>query len=328
MSGLNISVAMCTFNGGQFLPAQLESIALQQRPPDEVVICDDGSSDHSIAVIQEFARKVPFSTRVVVNSQNLGSTRNFENAITFCRGEIAVLADQDDVWYPHKLKRIEKAFLRSSANVAAFSDADLIGANSCRIDSRLWPTLSFDSDEQEQCKNGGAFKVLIRHPVVTGATMAFRKELFDSVSPIPANEIHDRWISLFLSLCGQFEIISEPLMQYRRHGAQLIGPGPLTIEASFDQARNRGTEFYLKEIARFHQVHERLRERKFLFRHSERALEQIERKISHFERRTRLPRIRVARIPHVLGEIVNGNYWRYSGGLRSLAKDLLLQRAD
>ena len=319
---------MCTFNGGQFLPAQLESIAAQERPPNEIVICDDGSSDGSIEVIQEFARRLQFSTRVVVNVRNLGSTKNFENAITLCRGEIIVLADQDDIWYPHKLKRIEKAFFRSSAIVAAFSDADLISASSFPINSRLWPTLSFGPDEQRRCINGEAFKVLIRHPVVTGATMAFRRELFDLVSPIPQNEIHDRWISFFLGLLGQFELISEPLIQYRRHDTQLIGPGPLTMKASFEQAKNRGPEFYLQEIARFHQIQERLRERKALFPHSERALKQIERKISHLERRARLPRIKVARIPQVVGEIVNGNYWRYSGGFRSLAKDLLLQRAE
>jgi glycosyltransferase involved in cell wall biosynthesis len=328
MGGLNISVALCTFNGDRFLGAQLKSIAAQQRPPDEVVICDDGSSDCSIEVIQDFARRSPFPTRGVVNSETLGSTKNFEKAITLCRGEIIALADQDDVWYPHKLERIEKAFLRSSAVAAAFSDADLIGDDSRPIDSRLWPTLSFSPDEQEQCKTGGTFNVLIRHPVVTGATMAFRKQLFELVAPIPANEIHDRWISFLLAICGQFEVISEPLMQYRRHGGQQIGPGPLTVEASFEKARNRGAGFYLDEIARFQQIHETVRERKAAFPHSEQALQEIERKISHLQHRARLPRVKVARIVQVAGEIVNGNYWRYSGGLTSLAKDLLLLRTD
>jgi len=325
MGGLNISVAMCTFNGRRFLGAQLKSIAAQQRPPDEVVICDDGSSDGSLDVLQDFALQSLFPTRIVVNSETLGSTKNFERAITLCRGEIVALADQDDVWYPHKLERIEKAFLRSRTTVSAFSDADLIGDDSRPINSRLWPTISFSSDEQEHCKNGRTFNVLIRHPVVTGATMAFRRELFDLVTPIPANEIHDRWISFLLAMCGPFEVISEPLMQYRRHDGQQIGPGPMTMEASFEEARNRGTGFYLDEIARFQQIHETVRERKALFPHSEQALQEIARKISHLEHRARLPRVKVARIVPVAGEIVNGNYWRYSGGLTSLAKDLLLQ---
>ncbi|MGA8200434.1 MAG: glycosyltransferase, partial [Candidatus Sulfotelmatobacter sp.] len=125
-----ISVAMCTYNGERFLQAQLESIAAQDRPPDELVICDDRSSDACPEIIKEFARRAPFPVQLVVNPENLGSTRNFEKAISLCRSEIVALADQDDIWYRHKLERIEKAFLRSSTIVAAFSDADLIDNDS------------------------------------------------------------------------------------------------------------------------------------------------------------------------------------------------------
>src|ERR1022692_2995726 len=109
MAALSISVAMCTFDGGRFLSAQLESIAAQTRPPDELVVCDDGSSDASGNIIKDFARRAAFPTRLVVNDKHLGSTKNFEQAISLCQGTIVALADQDDVWYPHKLQRIEKA---------------------------------------------------------------------------------------------------------------------------------------------------------------------------------------------------------------------------
>src|SRR3954463_13429531 len=67
------SVAMCTFNGERFLGPQLASIAAQDRPPDELVICDDCSSDGSVEIVREFARGAPFCTRLVVNDRNLGS---------------------------------------------------------------------------------------------------------------------------------------------------------------------------------------------------------------------------------------------------------------
>ena len=57
---MTISVAMCTFNGARFLRAQLESIARQRRPPDELVICDDGSSDGSVEILREFAAGASF----------------------------------------------------------------------------------------------------------------------------------------------------------------------------------------------------------------------------------------------------------------------------
>src|SRR5438270_9952995 len=120
MSPLTMSVAMCTFNGEAFLDAQLESIGAQGRPPDELIVCDDGSTDRSREIIAQFARRFAFPTRVTVNQTNLGSTRNFEQAISLCSSNVVVLADQDDIWYPNKLKSIEKPFLQSQDVVAVF----------------------------------------------------------------------------------------------------------------------------------------------------------------------------------------------------------------
>jgi glycosyltransferase involved in cell wall biosynthesis len=325
MTDFNISVAMCTFNGKQFLGAQLESIAAQSRLPDQLVICDDGSSDGSVEVVRQFARRAAFPTRLVVNDKNLGSTKNFEKAISLCQGSIIALADQDDVWYCHKLERIEKTFLRSKAIVSVFSDADLIGDDSRLLGQRLWATFSFNLSQQSDFANGDALNVLVKHPVVTGATMAFRKEFFDLLAPIPADHVHDQWISFLLAACGQLEPISEPLMKYRQHLGQQLGPGPLTLREQTARARSAGADFYLEQIARFHQLHERLEQRKANFPDAERAQNEIKRKVSHLYHRARLPHARIARISMVMREALNGGYWRCSAGWKSVAKDLVLR---
>src|SRR6266436_7212118 len=109
MSDYRISVAMCTYNGARFLPRQLESIATQTRLPDELVVCDDGSSDESVAIVRWFANSAPFTVRLEINERNLGSTKNFGKAIGLCEGDIIALADQDDVWKPLKLAVLETA---------------------------------------------------------------------------------------------------------------------------------------------------------------------------------------------------------------------------
>jgi len=316
---------MCTFNGGRFLRAQLDSIAAQDRLPDELVICDDGSSDGTAEIADEFAQSAPFSTRFVVNDKNLGSTKNFEQAISLCQGTIVALADQDDVWYRHKLGRIEKAFLHSSATVAVFSDADVIDHDSRLLGFRLWPSFSFDLRKQRQFANGHALNVLLRHPVVTGATMAFRRNLFDLVSPIPSDDIHDRWISFLLAARGQFELIADPLMQYRRHEGQQEGLPPAILRARMAHARSRGEDAYLEEIKQILRIREWLERRKSDFQKAEYALQEIDGKISHLEHRALLPGTKIARIPKILREILNLNYWRYSGGWISIGKDLLIR---
>jgi hypothetical protein len=261
----------------------------------------------------------------VVNPENLGSTRNFEKAISLCQGEIVALADQDDVWYRHKLDRIEKAFLRSSIIVAAFSDADLIDNDSRLLGLRLWNAFSFDAAEQRQFSNGRELKVLVKHPVVTGATMAFRRKLFDILTPIPTKVIHDRWISFLLAARGPFGVISDPLMQYRRHETQQAGLPPQTTTGLIAQARTRGANYHLEEIERFHQLYDRLGACEAHFPYAEYARKEIERKISHLTNRAQLPPMRVARIPRVLQEAFNGGYWRYSAGWNSIAKDLVIR---
>src|SRR5215469_5846511 len=108
---------MCTFNGARFFRGRPASIHKQDRPPDELVICDDGSSDGSIEIVTEFAQDSDFPIRLVINDENLGSSKNFEKAVSLCQGDIVALADQDDVWYRQKLRRIEKTFLRSEETV-------------------------------------------------------------------------------------------------------------------------------------------------------------------------------------------------------------------
>jgi glycosyltransferase involved in cell wall biosynthesis len=320
---------MCTFNGERFLAAQLESIAAQDRAPDELVVCDDASSDRSLEIVRAFAARAPFLTRIEINNNNLGSTKNFERAIALCQGPIVVLADQDDVWYRHKLARIEEAFLRPNEPVGVFSDADLIDEESHRLEMGLWESFLFDRREQHQFYDGQALDVLVKRPVVTGATMAFRREFFDFICPIPAETVHDSWISFLLAACGRLEPISEPLMQYRRSSGQQIGPGPgpLTPLERIKHAHKTDATFYLEEIARFRQLEKRLEGDRSNFPNAKLAQREVKAKIAHLEYRVQLPRSRVARIPSVLREALKGAYHRYSAGWKSVAKDLTVAKA-
>src|SRR6201999_469319 len=103
-----LSVALCTYNGERFLPQQLASMANQTRPPDELIVCDDRSSDRTIDIVREFAASAAYPVRIFENESNLGSAANFERAIRLCEGNLIALSDQDDIWYPIRLQRSEQ----------------------------------------------------------------------------------------------------------------------------------------------------------------------------------------------------------------------------
>jgi len=110
MDQIRLSIAMCTYNGGRYLQEQLDSIASQTRQPDELVGCDDESSDDTIEIIKAFSSKVLFPVRLFNNKGNLGISKNFEKAIKLCQGDITLLSNQDDVWYTEKLMNSETIF--------------------------------------------------------------------------------------------------------------------------------------------------------------------------------------------------------------------------
>ena len=123
---MKFSVAMCTYNGAKYLEEQLRSLLAQQRLPDEVVICDDGSTDGTIALLEQFVANPLIPVRLFRNPVNLGFSRNFAQAIRLCQGDLIALADQDDIWYPEKLRRLEESFEQAPGMEGVFSDGNII----------------------------------------------------------------------------------------------------------------------------------------------------------------------------------------------------------
>ena len=102
---LTISIALCTYNGACFLKTQLSSLAQQSLRPDELVVCDDGSTDATVEILEAFAVRAPFKVRILRNPQNLGYVKNFEKAISACQFDLIFMCDQDDIWHPEKLHK-------------------------------------------------------------------------------------------------------------------------------------------------------------------------------------------------------------------------------
>src|SRR4051812_33917826 len=197
-----ISVALCTFNGAEYLPAQLASIAAQSRLPDELVVHDDASSDGTPALVEAFVAQAPFPVRLHRHAERLGSIRNFDSAIAACAGDLIALSDQDDVWRPDKLRAIARRFDADAGVGLVFSDADLVDAALRPIGRRLWESIGFDRQRQHLWRQRGALTALVPGRIVTGATMAFRATFRPLVLPTPdgiAPMIHDGWIALAIA---------------------------------------------------------------------------------------------------------------------------------
>jgi len=314
-SGFAVSVAMTTYNGEQFVREQLESIIKQTHQPLELVLCDDGSTDRTCEIAFSYLDRARFPIRVYRGSVNQGSTKTFERAIKLCKGDVIALADQDDVWRPHKLQEISKVFLNNHGCVGAFSDAFLVDGEGAYLGKSLWESVGLSGRIRRRLENGGlpAFRTLLKRNCVTGTTFAFRSRFRDSFLPIPESWVHDAWIALHLSLVGGICPLPDKLVAYRQHPSNQIGVRKRMLR---DRIANRvalhGAKVQMEDM-------EKLWARRGAGSQVRpEYLREIQAKIAHLE--TRLGA--VDHLYPLLRELFHGRYTRYSNGMPSFLKDL------
>jgi glycosyltransferase involved in cell wall biosynthesis len=336
------SVAMCTYNGAAFLPAQLESIAKQTRLPDELIVCDDSSSDETTNIVERFAVAAPFPVKLYINEKNLGVIKNFEKAIGLCTGDIIALSDQDDVWYSHKLKLLEDTFQSKPDVGLVFSDADMVDEHLRPLGHRLWQ-FTFSKKKRRLVRQGRTLEALIQRNFVTGATMAFRSDFNEMILPIPTDTvlIHDGWIALVIAALAEISFISRPLIMYRQHRNQHTGVeiGSSRLRELFGNTHARSHSEFLNDVTNIY-----LSEFKPLEHHLERivllcrevygekyaarikaGISNQNRLIEHYRKRAWITSASKSnRIPFIFKELLSSRYHHFSSGFYSAARDLVL----
>jgi glycosyltransferase involved in cell wall biosynthesis len=317
-----ISVAMCTYNGERFLAQQLASIARQSRPPDELVVCDDRSTDRTVAMIREFAASVRYPVRVFENAHNLGVAANFEQAIRLCEGNLIALADQDDIWHPIRLERSEEELAAHPEAGLIFSDADVIDDKNQPTGATLWQRLSF-MGKREQDLLAGRYLVLAKHRFVTGATVMMRATLRDRCLPIGKGWIHDEWIAMIAAAFCDLRPIAQPLIQYRIHPSQEVGfKNKLEQRAQQASREAKHWERLAESVKELEQLCDVLSA--MTLDEGRQVLPAYQEHLQFLSFRATLPARRLTRLGPVLAHY--SRYRVHASGLASLLKDLAFRR--
>lgn len=211
-----ISVALTTYNGEKYILEQLDSIKKQSCPVDEVIICDDGSTDSTVQLINEFIRTNQLDTwKVFQNKENLGYSKNFFKAVHMCKGNYVFLSDQDDVWDKNKVKILisvmeeDKEIYAASSNFVTIDDA---GKQKKKVFSTK-TNREVQIQEVVGCTN------------VKGCTMCIKKELDDFIEhddlQVELQLGHDWYYNFLACLLGRNLVIPNFLLFYRIHGENI-----------------------------------------------------------------------------------------------------------
>lgn len=314
-----VSVAMCTYNGTRFLPQQLQSILEQSEPPDEVVVCDDGSTDGTVGLLREFAASAPFPVEVHENPEKLGAVGNFVRCLELCRGEILVLSDQDDLWFPYRVAETRAAFAADPEITFAFSDAPLIDDKDRDLGRTLYSTAAVLGSDRRILEQGRALTPVIhRWGLVYGCTLALRARFLRSALPVPDFWGHDTWIAFVLSGLGPSVRMSRPVTHYRQHDLQAVGAEDWTMRNRVREAQERTADMYRLELRRYEAGMEALEGHPEV---RDRLLPELAGRYGFLRKRLEIREGGLRHLPPLLNLLVRGEYWRHGAGLRSVVKD-------
>ncbi|MGA7871732.1 MAG: glycosyltransferase [Candidatus Binatus sp.] len=322
-TGSKISIAMAVYNGERFIREQLDSLVRQTRPPDELVVSDNASTDRTVEIVRDFAVRAPFPVRLFINDSNLGVSRNFERAMLKCAGEIIFLCDCDDVWYPEKIRIMTDALANSPHAAVAVCNADIVDAALKPLGETVWNVYNFKAVRTDRA---ALERSQILNPTIPAAAncLAIRAKTRDVVLPLPdSDQVLRGWFDRYLVWtavllgAGGILLVDRALLAFRQHEHNTSGNATASVGvrlAALWKARHKRA---LPIVPVLIEHLEKAETRRLPPSELRAAL------LQHWRTRYLLPKNRIARIPHIANELFARRYHRFSSGIRTAVKDLI-----
>lgn len=202
----SVSVCVATYNGEQYIAAQIESILAQLSDEDEIIVSDDGSADQTKAVVEKLMSR---DGRIrMIDGPHDGFSKNFENAVKQARNDIVLFSDQDDIWEEGKVEQIKKIFRVKPETTTILHDMATF-----RNDSLT------NTNEIAISYHGGVLRNFIKSSY-WGCCMAVRREFLMQFIPFRAHCVgHDQLIGLMTEKHGKALYLNQKLLWHRLHGS-------------------------------------------------------------------------------------------------------------
>lgn len=220
-----IDILLATYNGERFVQRQIESVLDQMGDDHRLLVRDDGSSDGTVPLVREFARRHPGRVVLLDNEgKRLGACGSFGRLLERSNADYVTFCDQDDVWLPGRLalplERIQAVERKFGPQMPVLAHTDLVVVD----ENLLSMAPSFWSYSRLDTVRGSRLNRLLVQNVVTGCATMMNRALVDRACPVPSTAaMHDWWFALTASVFGRIEAVAEPTILYRQHGKNSLG---------------------------------------------------------------------------------------------------------
>lgn len=245
-----VTILLATYNGEDYLKAQLESIASQTYGNWRLVTGDDGSCDGTLGILEDFKTRYPDQVKILKNEPAAGGAKNnFINLLRNAHGPYFMFCDQDDVWKRDKiyetLKKMEALEERYGKETPILVHTDL-----SVVDENL-EMIAESFFQYANIPKRIALNQLIVQNSVTGCTAMINRALQKYfLQPLPMGKIlmHDYWAALIAKIFGRIGFVNEPTMYYRKHGNNSVGAKNSKNPVFLMQRLKEGKESYRKQM--------------------------------------------------------------------------------
>lgn len=218
-----IEILLATYNGEKYLSQQLDSILSQTYKDYHITIRDDGSSDNTMQIINNYISKFPL--KITLLKDNLVCKTpclNFLTLMKNCKSQYIALCDQDDVWKRNKLF-LEYSKMKDLERINGINTPLLVHSDLSITDKNLDIKHKSFIKYKKLTRLSNINRLLTENNI-TGCTCLFNKALLEFAIYMPKQiKIHDWWIGLIASCFGETGFINKPLVLYRQHNQNVIG---------------------------------------------------------------------------------------------------------
>ena len=235
-----ISVIMPAYNAEKYIAASIESVLAQTYPDWELIVVDDGSTDGTATVVQEFVKRDPRIKYVFQENGRLGKARN--TGIRNATGSLIAFLDSDDLWMPAKLEAQTRAMAANNADVV-YSKTYVFSDKNINDETETLPS------SVGKFSGPDFFDSLVRRPQLPVLTVLLKRSaldtagLFEEGKAYHGCEDYDLWLRL--AKAGfVFYGMPDVLARYRRHGtamtavpSNMFKPMLLVVRRYIDQSR-------------------------------------------------------------------------------------------
>lgn len=222
---MSIAVLLCTYNGARFLQEQLDSLLGQSLKDFVVYVHDDGSSDGTVGILEEYAGKHPDRFVILEDPEkHRGAACSFMWMLSVVDADYYFFCDQDDIWLPFKMRDTLDKMQAVEAEhpgipVLIHTDLALCDGDNADLVPSFWQHQNFKVDISKQRQ------YLAFGNIVTGCTAVINRPLKEVAFPYDGDTMHDYWLAMKAARYGILDNVKEQTIRYRQHGDNVAGAG-------------------------------------------------------------------------------------------------------